>query len=88
MYTCYFIYLQKNCWKTEIVSATKDLLFVCSGVLVLLRNVFRESKKHMISVQNHLTFTSVTMKKIWENNTYGGVRWQSYMCIICLNSPF
>lgn len=38
--------------------------------------------------KNHLTFTSVTMKKIWENNTYGGVRWQSYMCIICLNSPF
>ena len=56
MYTCYFIYLQKNCWKTEIVSATKDLLFVCSGVLVLLRNVFRESKKHIISVQKSFDF--------------------------------
>ena len=56
MYTCYFIYLQKNCWKTEIVSATKDLLFVCSCVLVLLRNVFRESKKRMISVKKSVDF--------------------------------
>ena len=56
MYTCYFIYLQKNCWKTEIVSATKDLLFVCSRVLVLLRNVFRESKKRMISVKKSVDF--------------------------------
>ena len=56
MYTCYFIYLQKNCWKTEIVSATKDLLFVCSCVLVLLRDVFRESKKRMISVQKSFDF--------------------------------